>query len=72
MIVHVKVKPSSNKQEIESFGNDRYLIYLKSSPEDDRANIELINMLSKYFGIPVGRIRIKTGRHDNNKTIELS
>ena len=71
MIIHVKVKPNSNKQEIESFGNNRYLIYLKSEPEDDKANIELINLLSKHFGTPAGRIKIKFGRTSNDKVIEV-
>jgi len=67
MIINVKVKANSGKQEIESqgksqkdflgpknkkcfrgFGNNCYLIYLKSEPENNKANIELINMLSKY------------------------
>ncbi|MBI2630093.1 DUF167 domain-containing protein [Candidatus Pacearchaeota archaeon] len=71
MIINVKVKPNSSKKEIESFGNNRYLIYLKEPAENNRANIELINMLSKYFGIPVGRIKIKLGLTSNEKVIEL-
>lgn len=71
MIIHVKVKPSSGKKEVESFGDNRYLVYLKEPPENDRANIELINLLSKHFGTPHSMIKIKTGRHDNNKTLEI-
>lgn len=72
MIINVKVKTRSNKQSIESFGNNRYLVYLKAEPENNKANIELINMLSKYFGIPVGRIRIKAGLTNDEKMLELS
>lgn len=72
MIINVKIKPRSSKQKVESFGAGRYLIYLKSEPEQNKANIELINLLSKYFGIPVGRIKIKTGMTDKDKMIELS
>lgn len=72
MIINVKVKPSSSKQEIQSFGNNRYLIYLTEPPENNRANIELINLLSKHFGTLVGRIKIKTGLSNNEKMIEVT
>ena len=71
MIINVKVKPNSSKQEIISFGNNRYLIYLKESPENNKANIELINLLSKHFGTPVGRIKIKSGMTSNEKLIAI-
>lgn len=71
MIIKVKVKARSSKQEIESFGDNNYLIYLKEPAENNRANIELINFLSRHFGIPVGRIKIKAGLSNSEKIIEL-
>jgi uncharacterized protein YggU (UPF0235/DUF167 family) len=65
MIIHVKVKPNSSKQEIENFGGGRYLVYLKSAPENDKANIELINLLSKELGVPSKSFTIKFGRKMN-------
>lgn len=71
MIIYVKVKPNSSKQEIESFGNGRFLVYLKSPPENGRANIELLNLLSKELGVPSKSLHIKFGRTSNEKTIEI-
>ncbi len=71
MIINVKVKPNSSKQRIENFGNGRYLVYLKSPPENDRANIELINMLSKEFTVPANRFTIKFGKTSDKKIIEV-
>ena len=71
MIVHVKVKPNSSKQHIESFGNGRYLVYLKSPPENDKANIEMMNLLSKELGVPPKSLSIKFGRISNEKTVEI-
>lgn len=71
MIIHVKVKPKSGMQKVESFGDNRYLVYLKEPPENGRANNELINVLSKYLGTPHQRINIKTGFHDDKKTLEI-
>jgi len=71
MIIHVKVKPNSSKQKIESFGGGRYLVYLKSVPENDKANIELLNLLSKELGVPPKSLAIKFGRTSGEKIIEI-
>ena len=71
MIINVKAKPNSGKQSIESFGAGRYLVYLKSPAENDKANIELINLLSKHLGVPASSIKIKTGRSFGEKLIEI-
>ncbi|MCK9595825.1 DUF167 domain-containing protein [Candidatus Pacearchaeota archaeon] len=71
MIIHVKVKPNSSKQKIENFGDGHYLVYLKSAPENDKANTELINLLSKDFGTPVKQFHIKFGRTGDKKIIEI-
>lgn len=71
MLIYLKVKTNCSKQKIENFGNNRYLVYLKSPPENDRANIELINFLSKEFGTPVKNINIKSGRNSDKKIIEV-
>lgn len=72
MIIHVKVKPKSGMRKVESFGDNRYLVYLKEPPENNRANIELLNVLSKFLGTPATRIKIKTGFTSNNKMLEIS
>ena len=69
--IYIKVKPNSGKRSIESFGNNRYLVYLSEPPENDKANIELTSMLSKYFGVPPAKIVIKHGRSGDNKMIEI-
>lgn len=71
MIIHVKVKPNSSKQKIENFGEGRYLVYVKSPPENDKANIEMINLLSKELGVPSKSFKIKFGRTSDKKIIEL-
>ena len=71
MIINVKVKTNSSKQKIENFGGGRYLIYLESAPENNKANIELINFLSKEFGVPPKSIKIKFGQTSDKKLIEI-
>lgn len=71
MIINVRVKTRHSEQKIESFGNNLYLIYLKSEPENNKANIEMINLLSKYFGIPYKNIKIKSGLTSSEKILEV-
>jgi uncharacterized protein YggU (UPF0235/DUF167 family) len=71
MILKVQVKPNSSERRIVEFGDGRYLIYLKSEAENNKANIELINLLSKHLGVPVGRIKIKLGLSSRNKVLEV-
>ena len=68
MIIKIKVKPNSGKQEIVKEGNE-YFAYLKSSPENNKANIELISLLNKYFKV---KAKIKSGFTSRIKTVEIS
>jgi uncharacterized protein (TIGR00251 family) len=68
MIIDVKVKPESGKQEIENVDGSNYKISLKSKPEDNKANIELIKLLKKHFG---SNIKIIKGLRNRNKIVEI-
>ena len=70
MILHIKVKPSSKKESIEKISNNEYKIELKEPPENNKANIALINPLSKYFNIPAKNI--KKTPSSRNKIIEIN
>ena len=70
MKIYVKVKPNSSKQEIVEFGDFRYLVYLKSPPENNQANLELLKIMSKHLGTPSTRIKIKSGLTSNEKILE--
>jgi uncharacterized protein len=71
MIINVRVKTRHSEAKIESFGNNRYLVYLTSEPEDNKANLELIGLLSKHFGVPHGRIKIKFGLTGQDKIVDI-
>jgi uncharacterized protein (TIGR00251 family) len=68
MILKIKVKPNSNKQEIEKIDEENYKISLKSKPEDNKANIELIKLLKKHFEKD---IKIIKGLRNRNKIVEV-
>ncbi|MFH1585515.1 MAG: DUF167 domain-containing protein [archaeon] len=67
MLIKVKVKPNSGKQEVIKKEDD-YLVYLKSSPENNRANLELVRILSRHFN---REVRIKRGFKSREKVVEI-
>ena len=68
MIINVKVKPNSGKQEIKKISDNEYIVCLKKPAEDNKANVELCKLLQKYFKKPV---KIKYGFTSKNKIIEV-
>ena len=67
MIIKVKVHPNSNKQEIINKEN-KYEVYLKEKAENNKANLELIKLLSKYFN---SKVSIKSGLKSRKKIIKV-
>ena len=66
----VKVKPNSNISEIVK-KDSMYIAYLKSLPIENKANIELITLLSTYFNVAKSNVIIKRGKTSNLKLIEI-
>jgi len=74
--IQVRVKTNCSEQKIENFGERHYLVYLKSSPEDNKANIELLNMMSKMWFklLPQDAVHFGASRkpHTNKKVFLMS
>ncbi|MGV8085054.1 MAG: DUF167 domain-containing protein [Candidatus Bilamarchaeum sp.] len=68
MIIEVNVLPNSRRFEITR-KNGQIKIHLKSQPENNRANLELIKELTKIF---LCDIRILSGQTSKRKKIYLS
>jgi len=72
--IHLKVRvtPKSGKHEISEIMKDgRIKIKLKSAPENNKANKELIELLSDFFEISRVHIMIISGITSRDKLIEI-
>jgi len=67
MIIKIKVKPNSGRQSIE-INEGMYYVKLKSPSENNKANMELVKFLKKYFK---KELRIKSGLASRNKIVEI-
>jgi uncharacterized protein (TIGR00251 family) len=68
IILKVKVKPNCSKSE---FSQELNIVFLKSPPQDNKANIELIKLLAKHFKVSNSQIRIVKGLISEERVIEI-
>jgi uncharacterized protein (TIGR00251 family) len=68
MIVRIRVYPHSGREEIERISEDYYKVYLKKPAEDNKANIELLKMLKRYFR---REVRIIKGLRSRDKVVKV-
>jgi len=68
MILKIKVKPNSSKSFFDSNLN---LAFLKSSPEKNKANLELIKLLAKHFKVSSSQVKIIKGLTSREKVVEI-
>ena len=67
MIIQAKVKTNSKEFKIEN-KKDLWVIYVKSKPEQNKANLEIIKELSKIYG----NCKIVRGQKSSKKTLRIS
>ena len=70
MIIKVKVKPSLDNSELKKTG-DYFIANIKAPAENNKANIELIRLLCRKYGVDHRRIHIKSGASSNYKLVEV-
>ncbi len=67
----IKVVPQSGKLKLITDKNGTIKCYLKSPPEDGKANKELITFLAKGLKLPTEKISIIQGATSRTKTIKI-
>lgn len=70
MKIFVKVKPNSIEDKIEKIDDLNYLVFVKERPVENKANLSLIKILAKYFGVSSKNVSIKNPT-SRKKIIEL-
>ena len=71
MKYQVIVKPGTSQEKVIETGGNELTVYLRAKPHDGEANVALIKMLSKYFGVAKTSIKIVRGANARVKIIEL-
>lgn len=72
LMITIKVVPQSGKQECKHDKNGGIKCYLKSPPEQGKANQELITFLSKKLKVSQEAIKIVRGQTSRNKSLHIT
>ena len=68
---HLKVKPNSSRQRLIDEADRSLMVYLQSAPVEGKANQELIQVVTKFFGISQSAVSIKSGLTARIKILEI-
>ncbi len=71
MRIFVKVKPNSKVEKVEKIDEVHFVVSVKAPPVEGKANEALIKLLSDYFNIPKGNIKIVSGLSSKSKIVEI-
>ena len=71
MTIQITVKSNQKISKVEKTEEGEYKVFVKSSPIENKANIEVIKVLSEYFDIPKSSIKIKLGLKSSKKIVVL-
>ncbi len=67
----IRVKPNSKENQIEEMGPHQFLIKVKAPPHENKANQEVIALLSEYLQVPKSRILILSGLKSKQKMVKI-
>ena len=69
MTIQVKVKTKQQESKVIQTGEYEYTVWVKTLPDKNKANEEIIYLLAKHFLVNRKEIQIKTGKTSSRKTI---
>ena len=70
MLIYINAKPNSREEKIEKISDSEYNICVKEPAENNKANIRIINLLSKEFNVNFRKIKIKNPK-SRRKLIDI-
>lgn len=65
----IKVVPGSDKDEVVRVDED-FVVYVKDNAENNKANLKVIKLLSRYFSVDYKGIKLK-GLTSRVKYVEI-
>jgi hypothetical protein len=68
--INIKVIPKSGRSELKVVGKT-LKVWLKATPEDGKANNELVRVLADFFGVQRSSINIISGLSSRNKIVDI-
>ena len=71
MRIFVKAKPRSREERVARVDDTHFIVAVKDSPVQGKANAAIGKALAEYFGVPVSYIKLTSGFSSKEKTFEV-
>ncbi len=71
LLLTVYVQPKASRAEVVGIHDDKLKIKVTSAPTDGLANVDVIKLLSKTFGVAKSNIVIISGHTQRNKRFRI-
>ncbi len=71
MLIHVKIKPESKRDEVIVKNESSYIVTVKEEAKGNKANYAMLLLMADFLDVPVSILRIITGHHSPSKIIEI-
>ena len=71
MKIRVKVIPNSKREEVIR-DDDYFVVRVKESPKEGKANKAVMKLLAHHFKVPQDSVRISSGIKSKEKIIDIS
>ena len=71
MLIKVHVLPCSKEENVAQLSKDSFKVNVREKPKNGLANARTIELLSFYFAVPAGKIRLVKGAHESHKIFDI-
>ena len=69
--INIRATTKASKNDIRGVKNDELLVSVTAVPENNKANIAIIDLISKKIGVPKSKMQITCGEKSRHKTISI-
>lgn len=70
--IQVKVKPNARVSELEELSDGSWVARVKAPPVDGKANLELVTLIARHFGVRKAQVSIKSGASGRLKLVRIA
>lgn len=71
MKIVVQVKTNSKVEKVEKIDNQNYKVWVKAPAKEGKANMAVVKILAKHFGVAKSNIEIISGLKAKKKMIKI-
>lgn len=71
LVLEIRLQPRAGGNSVLGIDNGRVRIRVTAAPVDDAANLRMVALLAKEFGVAKSRIRLLAGSRQRDKRVAI-